>query len=280
MGLIINHKVYDDYRDNILFDKNNPILAAKANRDRFSKNGKQNEYAGLPLLASIKSEDALTWNVFKGFEETDDFLALGDALDMKINAPRILLWSLAIHKQADELQYLVGDVIRKNDGKYRGQITEPDVVIETDSHLLIFECKLGEREKYPSHLWGNQNSNGPQKRQSYYFSKGIFKNNRQTISLYKAQLYQLFRMSYYAFTIADLIKKEPILVSLTNKTWINLKQRGKKSPYELIRDFESCISNNFVKVKSITWQDLNPKDLTVSKYLVDHPCLFQEQDKS
>jgi hypothetical protein len=55
-------KVIWDYREKIIIDKNNPILAFKANRDRYSST--QGELTGKPYLGSNASEDALTWNVF------------------------------------------------------------------------------------------------------------------------------------------------------------------------------------------------------------------------
>jgi hypothetical protein len=48
---MINDKVYLDFRDNILVDKDNPILAFKANRDRYFENGKQDIYTALADLA-------------------------------------------------------------------------------------------------------------------------------------------------------------------------------------------------------------------------------------
>lgn len=64
-GSLINGNVFNDYRDNILIDCNNPILAFKANRDRYFGAANQKVYAGHPHIASINSEDALTWNAFR-----------------------------------------------------------------------------------------------------------------------------------------------------------------------------------------------------------------------
>ena len=82
---MINGKVNIDYRDNIMVDKNNPVLAFKANRDRFFKNGRQDIYAGLPHLGSINSEDAITWNLLRNLSLTNDFSPLENLIGFKIN---------------------------------------------------------------------------------------------------------------------------------------------------------------------------------------------------
>ncbi len=43
-----DHAVIEDFRDRILVDADSPLLAMKANRDRYTERGNQKKYAGLP----------------------------------------------------------------------------------------------------------------------------------------------------------------------------------------------------------------------------------------
>src|SRR5690606_29157407 len=150
-------KVYKDYRNNIHIDKDNPVLAFKANRDRFIINGKQDVYAGLSQIGSINSEDAFTWNFVQHLSLSKDFSSLEKLLDRKLLNPKVLLWTLSFDDNSKELQYQVGSTIREIDGKFGGQITEPDIIIETDDDFVVFECKLGELNK-SKHLWKSHKS--------------------------------------------------------------------------------------------------------------------------
>lgn len=63
--------VVADYRERISIDGDSPILAFKANRDRYTNLPNQKYYAGLPHLGSLQSEDALTWNVLRSLQKVN-----------------------------------------------------------------------------------------------------------------------------------------------------------------------------------------------------------------
>ena len=139
-------KVVRDFRKRILVDANSPILAFKANRDRYY----QKKYAGMGYLGSINSEDALTWNIFRGLQKAQRLDIVADWLQVKIGKPRaMLIWCLAPELTDDDaqLQFQLGDLLRNTDGMIPGQISEPDVVIQGTDGIAIIECKLGERKK-------------------------------------------------------------------------------------------------------------------------------------
>src|SRR5208283_5682738 len=99
-------KVAPDFRSRIIIDANHPILAFKANRDRYTNLPNQKRYAGLPYLGSSESEDALTWNVFRSLQESGDLNLVAGLL--AIGDPRgLLLWTLAPKTDdvSAELQY-------------------------------------------------------------------------------------------------------------------------------------------------------------------------------
>ena len=60
-------KVVEDFRERILVDSDSPILAFKANRDRYTNIKNQADYAGLPHLGSCHSEDILPEKVIQKF---------------------------------------------------------------------------------------------------------------------------------------------------------------------------------------------------------------------
>jgi len=271
---MINGNVYKDYRDNIIIDKDNPVLAFKANRDRYIKNGKQDIYAGLPHIGSINSEDALTWNYIRSICQANDFSVLEKLLKIKIKNPKVLLWTLSFDSKSNDLQFLVGSTIREIDGIYQGQITEPDIIIETDEHLIVIECKLGEANKYPTHLWESCNdSKGPEIRKEKYFQNNLFINDLN----YSSKAYQLFRMAYYTYAICSKIFKKPMLVSLTNESWWQKENKSKDTPKKIWNDFTKQVDTTKISLINIFWQDMSiTKDHELTEYLKKHQCLIKK----
>jgi hypothetical protein len=268
---IINGKVYKDFRNNILFDKNNPVLAMKANRDRYTKMNKNDIYSGLPQIGSRFSEDALTWNIFREIIPRNGLSSIEKLLNIKLINPKLLLWTLSFSNECNDLQYIVGNYIRSIDGKINGQITEPDIIIVTDDYFIVIECKLGEKDKYPKHLWESNSENGPQKRYDDYFSKHYFLTDDNTKLLYETKCYQLFRMVFYTIEIAKYLHKKSIFLSLTNKTWLHIKRNG-ITPMDIFDDFCKSIIED-ICIKNITWQDLIFDDVDLKKCINDNVCL-------
>jgi len=60
-------KVFVDFKDNLIVDPDDPIIANQARNWRYSK-GIVKE---LSYLGSENSEDAMTWNVFKTLEKSN-----------------------------------------------------------------------------------------------------------------------------------------------------------------------------------------------------------------
>jgi len=54
-------KVFVDFKDNLMVDPNDPIIAGQARNSRYNRG----RVKGLSCLGSENSEDAMTWNVFK-----------------------------------------------------------------------------------------------------------------------------------------------------------------------------------------------------------------------
>ena len=276
MEKMINDKVYKDYRNNILVDKDNPILAFKANRDRYTQ--RQRVYAGLPQIGSIFSEDALTWNVFRTLELAKQLSILNEILEDDFTSAQLLIWTLAFNDNSKQLQWDVGSLIRSIDGQFAGQITEPDIIISTKKRIYIIEAKLGHSSKYPQHLWESSKSEGPCKRHENYTSTtNPFINFPKEEAFYNKQAYQLFRMGFYAYRLGRILNKESVLVSLANKLWWKSSNKTHVSPERIWEKFTTKYIANTLACKSVFWQGIYNEIVkenelaNLSEYLSAHP---------
>jgi hypothetical protein len=272
-------EVVKDYRQRIIVDPDNPILAFKASRDRYTNLPSQEKYAGLPYIGSWHSEDALTWNVFRSMQKAKRLELITDKLH--IGKPRgLLLWTLApeIYEKNAELQYVTGSVIRQFDGKFRGQTTEPDIIILGTKGIVVMECKLGERNKALTHLW--EGTIGSIKKCLTVYNNEIpnLVEERDEGSI--APVYQLVRMAFYAVKLSDHFRVEPVIVSLVNEeNWTIQIRRIKKSPSELWDTFRNRILGGVsLRCESLTWQAIQElarggSFTRLEEYLMNHPCL-------
>jgi hypothetical protein len=60
-------KVFVDFKDNLIVDPNDPVIARQARNWRYDRG----PVKGLSYLGSENSEDAITWNVFKALEKSN-----------------------------------------------------------------------------------------------------------------------------------------------------------------------------------------------------------------
>jgi len=141
----------------IIVDWDNPILAYKANRERYTLPSKN---AGLSYLGNPYSVDTITWNVFRSLQKAGSLDIVTDRIG--IGKPRgLLLWALApdlggdnVIPQAPEsgsvnakLQYITGNLLRKSEVILPGLINEPDVVILGSTGVAVgVVCKQPEPE--------------------------------------------------------------------------------------------------------------------------------------
>lgn len=271
-------KVAADYRSRIIVDPDSPILAFKANADRYTRRS-QVGYAGLPYLGSQNSEDALTWNVFRSLQKAHRLDIVCNNLE--IGEPRsLLLWTLApeMDNISAELQYVAGALIRKFDGILPGKMTEPDVIILGTTGVAVIECKLSEGEKTPSHLW-----EGPldsvRKRLPIYRQVEPTLLKKNVTDLEVAEIYQLVRMAFYALQLCRSLASAPVVVSLANeKNWHREIPRLAKSAAGLWEFFRGAVETPNLRKENVSWQHIRglitDRSLDeLSHYLSTHPCL-------
>jgi hypothetical protein len=272
-------EVEEDYRQRIVVDRDSPILAFKANRDRYTNLPNQRAYAGLPYLGSRHSEDALTWNIFRSLQRGGHLHLISDSLNIgKLQG--MLLWTLApeIDDLNPELQYVTGSLIRKFDGRLPGQISEPDVILMGTKGIAVIECKLSEPDKAPSHLW-ERDLDSVRKRLPVYLAKNpqLLKNSVGEADI--CQVNQLVRMAFYAVEIGSHFGRQPLVISLANRrNWPCVIGKLGKSAAELWQTFLKILGSNSPLCKAIFWQDF-PELLgggqleMLSSYISTHPCL-------
>jgi hypothetical protein len=122
-----------DFRDNLIVDRNNPVLVQKAWRDY--------DRRGWAHLGVPHGEDALTWNVFRsldldpaGREVIRRFFGLASPVE------EVLFWGCYLDGETESQQTL-GILLRGLDGQQGGTMTEPDLVILTVAEACFVECK-------------------------------------------------------------------------------------------------------------------------------------------
>lgn len=134
-------KVFIDYRDNIIIDKDNRVLANKAvlPRERYSK-GKVKD---LVRFGSENSEDAKTWNLFRSLELNKQFDLYYKIIGVRDKAAKVLFWGM--DSNTGEFNSLLKEVLDEIEppNLWRIQQTEPDVIIIGEKTVIFNESKLG-----------------------------------------------------------------------------------------------------------------------------------------
>jgi hypothetical protein len=274
-------EVVEDYRQRLIVDPDSPILAHKANRDRYNPNlPNQARYAGLSHLGSKQSEDALTWNVFRSLQKSNKLNIVCDRL--RIGAPRgLLLWRLAPDTEGTnaELQWVVGATIRRFDGRLDDQeMTEPDVTLLGTAGIALVECKLSRPGNAPRRFWEGK-SDRVARRLPIYNEQHPRLLKPRTGSDDVAPVYQLMRMAFYATEIGARFGVEPVVVSLANnKNWTVRYSRKRHCAADLWKAFIDLLGDSPPRCEALFWQDLLPliSDESMdalSQYLSTHPCL-------
>jgi len=231
-----------DFRSNLIVDQNNQILIQKACRDRFSDQSHWREgYGGIAYLGRINGEDALTWNVFRFLQQSRKGLSiLSDVFEVS-EIQNILLWGMDSEANGDE-QQLVNILIRTIDGKHRGTMTEPDLIIITDKEVCFIECKLNQNGN--TSPWKTSNPKSSEKRMNTY--REIFPELVHFDDW--INVYQMIRQYVYSKSLGKILGKKPRVYPL-----INEKHKKVLQPYydSLLNWDNSKIFRDF-----LTWQSI------------------------
>ncbi len=237
-----------DFRNNLIIDSDNPILIQKACRDRFSSKSHWNAgYGGEAYLSRENSEDALTWNVFRSLQAAGEYglKVISDSFNIT-KVEKILFWGCDVENNGDE-QQLLNILIRTIDGKHIGTMTEPDLVLITETEVIFVECKLNQNGNVSP--WRAQ-GDGAKKRMKTYIEEGFTELN--DINDWEL-VYQLIRQYVYAKSLSEKLNKKPAVIS-----FINNKHKEVLSKYYL-KIKESAINDTGIFKDFVTWQDIRKK---------------------
>ena len=233
-----------DFRNNLIIDPDNPILVQKAWRDRFSSSSHWDAgYGGEAYLSRSNGEDALTWNVFRSLQEigVQGLDVIQNVFQMS-SIRNILFWGCDVESHSEVQQYL-NCLIRAIDGRHCGTMTEPDLVIITDTEVAFIECKLNANGRQSP--WKAQGK-GAEKRFTTYKTECGFKELNE-ITDWKP-VYQLIRQYIYASRLAKLLNLTPLVFPLISEEHTAMW----KDIYKPLRIFNGDIFKSFV-----TWQTIS-----------------------
>ncbi len=209
-------RVYRDYRDNIIIDRDSKVLAKKASREQYRVRGVK-----LSRLGSENSEDAETWNLFRGMELRNQLAEYYRAIGVTDKPSKVLFWGMDSNTaECDETLRLVLHKVER----WRGKRTEPDVVILGENTVVFNESKLGSAGTFVN-AWGSKKrftkSHGIYRTKSH----GIYRENAKPyfsnsfidcFDVEGRRYYQLMRNLIIGQTYAKHIGKEFHLVALVS----------------------------------------------------------------
>jgi hypothetical protein len=159
-------------------------------------------------IARDNSEDALTWNVFRYLENTDQLAnLLSYVVPASYSYAELIYWSYS-PKMKGAWQEL--NRARQEFGENLVRSSEPDLIALTDKSLFFIEAKLTATNKTsPS----NQNN------YKYYLSGGnewhkeVFRSDFNTIAV-QAKKYELFRFWLLGSWLAKEMKRDFYLLNI------------------------------------------------------------------
>tara|TARA_B100000315_G_C14465101_1_gene535595 strand:- start:45 stop:845 length:801 start_codon:yes stop_codon:yes gene_type:complete len=154
------------------------------------------------------SEDAVTWNVFRYLEKTDQLSSfLSWMTDSQVGNAELIYWSYYQQEPGVWPELLKA---RKEFGEHSGRGTEPDLIIVTDHALFLVEAKLTATNKIPRDEDGDRKKY--EKGGNDWFQQ-VFKSDFQTVAV-KEKKYELMRMWLMGSWAAAQVDRRFYLVNL------------------------------------------------------------------
>jgi hypothetical protein len=177
---------YEKEIDNILWhdEEDLRLLNATKKVKRESRMGRDN------------SEDALTFNVFRYLEKTNQIGPLLSYMTkLRIKDPEIIYWS---YFWRDDDTWTELEKAREEFGEKKRGGSEPDLIIVTDEELFFVEAKLTASNKTPGH---NKNKDNYLSGGNGWFNR-VFKSDFDTVAI-KEKKYELMRLWLLGTWLAD-----------------------------------------------------------------------------
>lgn len=257
-------KVYKDYKDAIIVDKDNPALKQKAEKEKFH----QGKARGLSKFGSEHSEDAVTWNVFRSlilnkrinllFDESTHGEFVGE-----------LFWNLCTGSEDSiykawhiNLNAFSEKIKKSNKSSQSGHLTEPDILLCFEESIIFVEAK------FKTSRFKGDDSAGFYKIKPYLVCTG---QNYKDIILddYKSVCNTYYQLLRHLVTI----KKFPSV----DNYWRPLKPYlyciGHSDNHKKeIDEFKNSLNPEYKKmVRYLSWQNIKSKlDTSIDKNLSDY----------
>jgi hypothetical protein len=192
-------------------------------------------------IARNKSEDAVTWNVFR-FLERNNLVEpiLGSIIGSTLKSSEIIYWSYCQKENTDWSEL---NKAREEFGEEIKRSSEPDIIIKTDIALLFIEAKLTARNETSP-----PDKSNPQKYETggdNWFSK-VFKSDYKTVAIVEKK-YELLRFWLLGTWMANQKDLEFYLVNLV------LSEREKEIEAIFKRHIKESQTRRFMR---ITWEDI------------------------
>lgn len=241
-----------DYRQNLIVDADNPVLAFKALRDRYTRQG--HPFAGRPYLAAPWGEDALTWNIFRWLQVHHHNDVIGHCLEME--TPETLLFWGVDCQLPGEHQFALGEIIRSVDGVRRGQVTEPDLILIGSETVHFVECKLGRSREALYEPWSGKGARRFDDYVARLASDGIELFKSTPTKAEAERFYQLIRNAFYAVMLARrLERRSAVVTALVNADNVDYNHQY-PTPRMQLAEFADLVNSDVCQLKLLTWQEL------------------------
>jgi hypothetical protein len=159
-------------------------------------------------MARDNSEDALTWNVFRYLEKTNQVASnLSSLIDASVTSPRVVYWSYS--QTAQDVWPELAQA-RAEFGEHAARSSEPDLIVVSDAALFFIEAKLT--------ATNNTMPSRPQHTKKYLtggnnWYQRVFKSDYGTLTI-QERLYELTRFWLLGSWIAAQLDVNYYLVNL------------------------------------------------------------------
>ncbi len=192
-------------------------------------------------IARERSEDAVTWNVFRFLERNDLVgITLSPIVAVSLESSEVIYWS---YSQRENASWSELNEARTEFGEEIKRSSEPDIMIKTNNALLFIEAKLTSGNKtVPS---DTSNSKRYEIGGNNWFSE-VFKSSYKTVAITDKK-YELLRFWLLGTWIA---KQQDLKFYL-----INLVLSERDADIEMAFKKHIC-ENQRMKFIRIAWEDI------------------------
>ena len=279
--------VHTDYKENVVVDPDNRVLAWKASKDRFPPGqfGPEIEKVhpeGLARIGSQHSEDALSWNLFRSLQLAGKLLLVGDSAAPGEGFEAVCFWGRDAHQGSEQIAPEIRATLNEMEpwGRNgRQQQTETDVMLRGRQYIVMIESKLGKPCKAVEAWCRSRPGMRPEYRA---FLERVEEERGQALFRpafgYEKdgnRFYQLFRNYLLGAALSLKWKSEFSLLAVVNSLNCNLDGRSHGEEFGSFRTLLAAPRNVFLITWQRIWEGLcsEPGLRPLQMWLSKHPLL-------